>query len=87
MANAVAVSGDLVVVAGRTAPSCGLDEFRVRSYGLAEGTLLWEDASRGEGIYVSEALDIASGHNTVFAAGATPTADREAFTVGAYSTK
>jgi len=85
-ATAVAVQGNAVFVAGRTAPSGGGSAFTVRAYSATSGSLLWEDHFQGSVSLDNWANGIAVKGQTVVAVGRTYTAlGGVAFTVRAYS--
>jgi TolB-like protein len=88
IANAVAVQGKKVFVAGLTETSAGGAAFTVRAYSAKDGSLLWENFFDREGTGYDVATAIAVTGTTVFVAGATETsAGGAAFTVRAYSAK
>jgi TolB-like protein len=88
IANAVAVQGKKVFVAGLTRTSAGDAAFTLRAYSAKDGSLLWENFYDREGTGYDVATAIAVTGTTVFVAGATETsAGGAAFTVRAYSTK
>jgi len=88
VANAIAVQGNRVFVAGRTGTSAGGDAFTVRTYSAIDGSILWEDMYDREGAMHDVANAIAVKGNRVFVAGSTGTsAGGDAFTVRTYSVK
>jgi hypothetical protein len=87
-ANATAVQGNRVFVAGYTSTSAGGRAFTVRAYSAKDGSLLWGDYYDREGAGNDLATAIAVQGNRVFVGGQTETsAGGAAFTVRAYSTK
>ena len=88
VANAIAVKGNRVFVAGMTYTSAGGYAFTVRAYSAKDGRVLWGDYYVREGTGFDEARAIAVKGNSVFVAGRTETsAGGYAFTVRAYSAK
>jgi TolB-like protein len=88
MANAVAVQGNKVFVAGLSRTSGGGAAFTVRAYSAKNGNLLWADNFDREGALDDIANAVAVQGNEVFVAGLTETsAGGAAFTVRAYSAK
>jgi TolB-like protein len=88
VANAIAVKGKSVFVAGTTGTSAGGEAFTVRAYSAKDGKLLLDNFYDREGKEPDEANTIAVLGNSVFVAGTTTTsAGSYAFTVRAYSTK
>ena len=87
-ANAIAVQGNSVFVAGRTYTSAGRFAFTVRAYSAKDGRLLWADYYDREGDGNDVANAIAVKGSSIFVAGSTYTsAGGSAFTVRAYSAK
>jgi TolB-like protein len=85
-ADAVAVKGNRVFVAGMTQTAVGGAAFTVRAYSAKDGSLLWGDDYDREGVLYDVAHAIAVKGNRVFVAGMTQTAlGGFAFTVGALS--
>jgi TolB-like protein len=88
IANAVAVQGNKVFVAGLTRASAGGAAFTLRAYSAKDGSLLWGDNFDREGDLDDIANAVAVQGNKVFVAGLTETsAGGAAFTVRAYSAK
>ncbi len=84
-AYGVDITGNTVIVVGRTKTVAGLGAWTVRAYDADDGTLLWDDEFDREGNGVDEALDVSISGNIAFVVGrTTAAAGGQAFTVRAY---